>query len=321
MVSPKATFDELASASAIFSGLQVADKDVKLLAPSTLKQSFGISKLDELKTEIGYQNLLISFDYNEEAVDQVGYHIGEGTNKFYLTIKPKKGHEPLDSDTIEFSYTGAETDLIITVGVEDLEELEQLYFGYEKLFQDAPVISIYEYPTEFGTVRYDVSENTCYAELVTQLMSSAELHIGSEEATHLLSSIEQQSRGFKSTKTTADTFDVVASLLRLGATRTQERQLQPSIPEGRIDTLAKKDSTRVQDSEEKSFDIKRGQDTSVKHQGAPVKQTGGNPRNRGYFKSKHQRSRQRADQQSTDDQRLAGNLNYQPQRGEGGTSS
>jgi hypothetical protein len=212
----------MVAASALLVGLQVADKEVKLLsskAPTLKGQKATLTRLSELKTELGHQNLSISFDYSEEAVDKVSYHIGEETNKFYLTVKPKKGYEPLDTNSVEFSYTGAEVDLIILIGVGNLEELEQLYFGYEKLYQDTATISIYDYPTNHGTVKYDVTQTTGYAELIAQMLNQLGLHIDAEHATNLLSALEQTSRGFSSPNTSAESFELVAQLLRLGAVR------------------------------------------------------------------------------------------------------
>lgn len=285
IVGPDANFDELAGASALFSGLQIADKDVKFLSPKKLKQSFDISNLEEIKTEVGHQNLLVSFDYSEEAVDKVSYHIGEETNKFYLTIKPKKDHEPLSADTVEFSYTGADADLVFLVGVSSLEDLEQLYFGYEKLYQDKAVVSMYEYPTGFGTVQLDISEVVGYSELVAQLMSETELHIDGKSATHLLAGIEKESRGFKSLTTTADTFEVVARLLRSGAERTEEKMV---------------DSASQRTNEESA---KKG-----KSQEISIKQGKNRSKNNHQDKSQKNITSQ-------------GSLNYQPKSGEGGTHS
>jgi len=307
IVGPKAGLDELAAASALFTGFQVADKEAKLLSVSVPKQKFGINKLEELKTEVGHQNLLVSFDYSEEAVDKVSYHIGEETNKFYLTIKPKKGYEPLNTNTVEFSYTGADADLIVLIGVGSLEELDQLYFGYEKLFQDTAVVSIYEYPTNFGTVQYDTSETTGYAEFVAQLMNETELYIDEESATHLLASIERASKGFRSPKTSADTFDVVAKLLRSGAVRSEEKQMEPAKP---VDQSTKSGEQPAKQAKSQEISIKQDKDRS-KNQSHSHQQ-------RSQVQNQPQSQQQRQKQKN---QSNPGGLNYQPTAGEGGTNS
>lgn len=292
----------MVATSALYSGLQIADKEVKLLGVDEPRQKFSIKKLDDLKTEIGHQNLLVSFDYNEEAVDKVSYHIGEETNKFYLTIKPKKGYEPLKSDTVEFSYTGAEADLVILVGVSSLEELEQLYFGYEKLYQDSAVIAINEYQTSFGTVKYDLEESTSYSELVAVLMNETELVIDQESATQLLSGIEQESKGFRSPKTSADTFEVVAKLMRLGAVRLEEKEIEAT------------------ESVSKEVPINLGQGKKYRSEQAQQHRKGHNHNKNHRLSSNHNHNRSHG-QDPKNQQQAPGSLNYQPTTGEGGANS
>src|SRR3989304_759359 len=132
IVGPKPTDDQLAVASALYQGLVATGKEIGFYAPRDISQRQFFA-LKELRTELGKQNLVVEFDYDESAVDKVSYHIGEESGKFYLTIKPKKGHKPLDSSAVDFSYAGADADLVFLVGVHDLETLDQLYFGYENL--------------------------------------------------------------------------------------------------------------------------------------------------------------------------------------------
>ena len=221
--------DVMAAAGALCASLQVADKDVRFFSPRKPDQTHGVAWAENIKSEIGHQNLTISFDYSEDSVDKVSYHIGEETNKFYLTIKPKKGKDPLNSDSVEFSYTGAEADLVILVGVSNLEDLEQLYFGYEKLYKDTGIISINTYPTSFGTIKFDTTKVTGYAELVAQMIDTFGWSLNADVATSLLRVLEQTSNNFSSHKATADTFEVAAQLLRNGARRTQPEYRSPSV--------------------------------------------------------------------------------------------
>ncbi|HOZ03682.1 MAG TPA: hypothetical protein PKX78_04305, partial [Candidatus Woesebacteria bacterium] len=119
--------DHQATATAMYLALKAAGKQVWLVSPELPNSDERIFGLDQISTESGRQNLLIAFDYQEDQVDKISYHIGEETKKFYLTIKPKKGSLPLDTKAVQLSYTGAECDLIITVGVSNLEHLSGIY--------------------------------------------------------------------------------------------------------------------------------------------------------------------------------------------------
>lgn len=219
MVTSDPSIDQLASAVAIHQALQTAGKDARLYSPEIPRDDFDLEGADAIKTEVGNQNLTISFDYSEEAVDKVSYHIGEETNKFYLTIKPKKGAEPLSTDSVEFAYTGAEADLVFVIGAVQLESLEQLYFGYENLYRDTPVVSINSFPATYGTVKLSTSGAGSMSEMVAKIIQDLGIALNSEAATNLLRGIDWATDSFQSFTATAETFEMAAALMRSGARR------------------------------------------------------------------------------------------------------
>ena len=122
LINPNSDLDTLAASSALFLSLKQSGKDVVFASPDLPANiDKNLSGLDLVKTEISNKNLIVSFDYDENAVEKVSYHIGEETNRFYLTVQPKKGHQPLNKDSVEVGYVGAEADLIFMVGVHDYE--------------------------------------------------------------------------------------------------------------------------------------------------------------------------------------------------------
>ncbi len=215
----------LAAAASTFLALRQMGKEVTLAAVKKPNQT-KIVGLEAVQTELGKQNLTISFDYNEAAVDKISYHIGEESKKFYLTIKPKKGQPPLDSKTLEFSYTGFEADIIYLFGVDDLENLDKLYFGYEEVFKDVSTISFHDHPTTFGTLKFDASEDVSLAALVFTLFTKLVWPISPDVATDLLYGIEADTDGFRSKLVRAETFDQVARLMKLGARRIWQKPIK-----------------------------------------------------------------------------------------------
>jgi hypothetical protein len=178
-----------------------------------------LAGVQDLNTQLGKQNLVIEFDYEESAVDKVSYHIGEESGKFYLTIKPKKGSKPLDKSRVDFTYAGADADLIFLVGVHDLETLDQLYFGYEPLYENAFVVTLNSFKPELGNVQIDLSGGSSLSESLVGLLTGLEIPVTEEMATNLLRGIEQATDNLQSFAASADTFEVVAKLLRSGARR------------------------------------------------------------------------------------------------------
>lgn len=246
IVGPRPTADQVAVASALYLGLASLGKDVGLYAPRKL--SYAFPTLKNLRTELGKQNLVVEFDYNDTAVDKVSYHIGEHSHKFYLTVKPKKGAKPLDSSTVKFSYAGADADVVFLVGVHDLETLDQLYFGYENLYEHAFVTTFHTFKPEIGNVQFDLSGRSSMSESAVAILEGLDMPLTAEMATDLLIGIESMTQNLRSLTATAETFEVVAKLLHTGARRAKStnEQARPTIQPAQKPThpVARKQNTR-----------------------------------------------------------------------------
>ena len=246
--NPQAGPSILASAGAWYLALKEAQKDVRLasLKKPKIKEIIG---LEATEMDLGKQNLTISFDYDENAVDKISYHIGEETKKFYLTIKPKKNYSPLNTETIEYSYTGFEADIIYLFGVDKLEDLDKLYFGYEEVFQETPIVSFHHHQTKFGTIKV-VANSASLNQDVFSLMARLSWPVSPDSATNLLYGIEAETDGLRSRLVTAETFDVVARLMKLGARRvwkpTGSKLLTTSNKATTKQTVKKKTATKTE---------------------------------------------------------------------------
>ncbi len=200
------------------------------------KELEKLIKFDEVESELGKENLIISFPYQEEQVDKVSYYIGEKDKRFYLTIKPKKNIAPLESNKVEFSYAGAQADLLILCGVEDLENLRQLYFAYETLYKgdNNYVVTINNFIPDFGKLNLDISPSSSYSEAIFYLLQdldskNEDILAKSNLPSLLLYGIEAKTRGLQSEEVDINTFLAVASLLKLGATRLFKLKTQKSV--------------------------------------------------------------------------------------------
>ena len=214
-------------------------KEVVIFSPKKIKPIINkYPKLAEYLTthklltvcqhDLGRENLLISFPYLPEQVDRVSYHIADNNQRFYLTIKPKKGSLPLDHQVVEFNYVGSSADLLILFGVNDLKDLKDLYLTNQELYQNTPLVTINNFLPDFGTLNLDISGSSCYGEaifyLIKSIANSLNIELSSlnkihQIATLLLNSISFKTNDFSHTKMTADSFLAVAELMQLGADR------------------------------------------------------------------------------------------------------
>ncbi len=224
IVGPEPNLDILAASASFYLALTEAGKEVAFAAPQKPQSNHSdLVGLEKLTTEISNKNLIISFDYEPTAVEKVNYHIGQETNRFYLTIEPQKNYPPLDKETIEINYAGVDADLIFLFGVNDYDVLGRLYLGNEQLFADTNVITINSFQPEIGQIKLTTDGELNYSGLITSLMQELDLPLSADAATNLLLSLETETNHFRSLATTPKVFEQVAWLMRQGA-----RRIRPS---------------------------------------------------------------------------------------------
>ena len=213
-----ASFDQQLAASSLALSLEKSEKKSSLHGVSKLINS-SIIGLDKLTTKLGSNHLLVSFDYSASAVDKVSYHLDDKNNKFYLTIKPQKGEQPLNKDSVQFEYVGADADLVVVFGVQELTELEQLYVGYEDLYQSCNVLCISSLVPNFQCAHANLSKVSSSCETIYRILVESGMQIDSEIATNLLAGIQYETDNFLNFKADAETFETISGLLKSGARR------------------------------------------------------------------------------------------------------
>lgn len=228
IVGKNAAFDQVAAATALAVTIKQMGKEATVYAPKTLTKLLGeeatslIFGSHEWKTNLGKQNLVISFDYIESAVDKVSYAISQDNQKFYLTIKPQAGAAPLDPTTVEFAMAGTNADLLFLIGEHDLTNLDQLYYGYEEVYANTPLVTINSFVPDIGNVHFNTADFSSYSETVTMMLGGLQLPIESSAATNLYAGMIVATHSFSALSVQADTFEIAAELLRRGARRSQQ---------------------------------------------------------------------------------------------------
>lgn len=227
--SPESSVDQAASAVALHRGLHTLDKSTSLISPVKPAPAFSaIDGISQTTTEMGNKNLEISFDYQEDMVDKVSYNIDEDAKKFRLIIQPRKGAKPLDQKTVQFSYSGAEADVIFLVGVNALKDLDKLYDEYEQLFEDSKTISINTHETAYGSIKISTAGAASTSEVIAYLLQELGAEFTSDISTNLITGIESATDKLQSLSTTADTFEIISKLLRAGGRRVSRKSASVS---------------------------------------------------------------------------------------------
>lgn len=214
--------DSVAAGLSLYLSLGKQQLNVSIGCSTSMTVGFNrLFAVDKIKSRIGNQNLVVSFNYPEDSLEKVSYDKDPQNQKFNITIEPKAGMQSLDANSVEFSYTGSNADVIFVIGARSLEDLGDLFKNEQKLLEDKSKtlvnLSSLDNSSQFGTVNlYDPTASGC-SEIVFSVLTVLQLPLDSDMATNLLVGIEAKTANFTSPQTSADTFEIVSQLMRLGA--------------------------------------------------------------------------------------------------------
>lgn len=211
--------DSLAAALALYLGIKEQGKTVFVACATPMRvESSRLVGVDKISPKIGNRNLVISFDYIEDSLEKVSYHV-EG-DKFNLVVQPRSGKKPLDPKNVSFSYSGAEADLVIIIGATSFESLGKLYQDERKLFDKAQTVSLAKLPTPpFAQITLIDPEAGSVSEIAIQLLEALGVTINQDIASNLLAGIDSATNRFSNPNVKAATFGRAAQLLSQGARR------------------------------------------------------------------------------------------------------
>lgn len=209
--------DLVAAGVSLHLALKAAGKISQIGCGSEVHVDQQIEGVTEIADTIGSRNLIISFDYKEDDLDKVDYDVRDD-GKFYLLVKPKEGAPVPDIGGVKYSYSGAASDLVITLGINSLEELGKIYADEKKFLDDVDIISLSNSlrPAVFTGNLYHKNLGS-FSELVTGLLEELKLKVTPPIAQNLLNSVYESTNNLNSNRLTADSFSSIAFLMRSGA--------------------------------------------------------------------------------------------------------
>lgn len=214
----KPYLDQVASALSLFLALKDS-KPVQIVSASPMTVSLNrLIGVDKISESTGNKNLVIGFsNYDANGIERVSYDIVE--NQFKLTVIPKSGINPPKEDQVKVTYEGVAADTVILFGgatdahfpqlaTKGLESAKIYHIGTRPLTVD-PSKVIFTFAQPLASV----------SELTFFLLNEAQLPIDADVATNLLMGIEDATQNYKSQTVTAETFEITASLIRMGGRR------------------------------------------------------------------------------------------------------
>ncbi len=214
-------FDIAAAALGFAEALRKKGIDTQVASLADMRVEFSrLVGVDSVRRKIGNRNLVISFDYKEDKVEKVSYQISEDGKRFNLVIAPKTGAQPLQPESVNFEFAGAEAEFIAMFGVNTQAELDELVKNEHGLMDNAMSVAFTLFPAPaFAKCHLDAQGLSSVSELAALACMNLEMELDEDSGSNLLSGIDLTTGAFRSSLTTADTFETVAALLRVGAVR------------------------------------------------------------------------------------------------------
>lgn len=221
VVLPKTlTVDKVAASLSLYLSLKKANKPMSIISSQSMTVEFSrLVGADKVTDKIGSRNLIISFDYVKDSIEKVSYNVDDG--KFNLVIQPKSGFTPLDTKTVNYSYSGGDGDLILIIGAQKLEDLGSLFESERNFFSEKQTVNIDNdgQNTQFGKINIVNSQASSCSEIVDEMIRKLNLPFDQDLATNLLTGLRSSTNNFQSQNVTADTFEAAAHCLRAGASQ------------------------------------------------------------------------------------------------------
>lgn len=215
----KPTPDAIAASTALYMALTKIGKNITLVA-SVMPQS-DLVGVDKIKTELntGGDNLVISFPYEEGAIDKVDYNIKN--ERFNLVVIPREGHSKLEPKDVQFTYTGGKIEFIITIDTPNLNTIGDLYQKNQREFDGQTIINIDRHliNNSYGMINYVDKTSSSTSELVLKVIEGMKVQLNRDIATNLYAGVVAATNNFTAYSVNADTFEAVATLLRAGAVK------------------------------------------------------------------------------------------------------
>jgi hypothetical protein len=188
-------------ATAVFSGE----------VPSTLE--FLQPEYTLEKTTDSLRDFIISLD--KSKADKLRYKVEDKLVKIFIT--PYRT-SITDKDLI-FSQGDFNVDVVMALGVNERDQLDQAITAHGRILHDAAVISVNTGPgANVGTLHWEDEKASSLSEMVVSISDALKKDVlDAQMATAFLTGIVAETQRFSNNKTTSDTMNASAKLLAAGA--------------------------------------------------------------------------------------------------------
>jgi hypothetical protein len=222
LLGTRQTADTVGSSLALAQGIKSLGKTVFIASPKPISGAYAqFDGASQVAQEIGNRNLIITLALNNtDDIDKISYNVNEEEKTFNLVVQPRSDAQPIGSDNVKFSYSGAQADVVIMVGVASTQELGFFYEQEKKLFEAATTIALSPaFSQKFATHTHELNQGESIAEAAKNILEQLQVSFNAVMATNLLAGIDEVTNKLQNPSTTPEMFEAVGSLIRSGGKR------------------------------------------------------------------------------------------------------
>ena len=228
---PSAGIDELASGLALYLALEQAGKKVAIATDGVIKVGhshlFGIGQVQNKIPSGTGGNFTITLggvvapDKTVPSLQSLDWAPSGAEQKdLKLTFYVNAGQK-FEPTFVTPAYDSSGFDLIFVIGTGNLANLGSIYSSNTQAFNGAHILNIdnKEGNEQFGASNAVDTSASSLSEILAQVLPGLQLPFEGDIATNLLAGIFEATCNLQSEKVTADTYGVVANLLKVGGQR------------------------------------------------------------------------------------------------------
>ena len=214
--------DAIASSLAVFLILEKLGKKATLVCPTAIPENFLFLPASQniIHKLEGVKEYVISLGVERKNLEQLRYEVNDHHLNIFITAKNGDLEKRLENENIKLEPAKFKYDLVMVLGVQDIENLGNVYDENSELFFETPIINIDHHPSNeyFGKVNLVEITASSTAEIITAIYPLLREDVLDEKiATLLLAGIISSTESFQNKNTTPNSLTAAASLIAAGA--------------------------------------------------------------------------------------------------------
>lgn len=195
--------DTYSAACALTNSLRQSSKEVTIFSSGEIPEYFYFltNKNDAQNKIVGSQDIVVTVDISQKPIKKICYKRVNSHLNIHIT---PEASTRLEEQDVHISLSKFNYDLIVTVGLDDLESLSEEFQKNTALFYETPIINIDKSPANerYGEINIIEPTSSSCSEIMSALLKEwDEKFITKEVATSLLCGIIAATNNFQNIRT------------------------------------------------------------------------------------------------------------------------